>query len=1056
MGDEKPRDAAFETEVFPPGLEESNQHRPQRPRAATAFRPPTASDPFATEVFPAELEEINQRRDQVRKLTPSLLDGSACRQPAKVTPRGAPSTKHGLVGLALSGGGIRSAAFSLGVLQALDTAGIFAHIDYLSTVSGGGWIGSCLSALMHGRGAPFPFSPHYEVRVGAARDTLERVTEVAPHNAVLEHLHDHAAALVPSGFVGGMGMLSRVVRGSLFTVAMFAAVLLLPSLALAMLVQLYLSVLSLSARRGLTGEVPWSKFVVATPWVFGVSVLLVVLMPVFRTLYLKRRHQALANQLFAGLGAVCLAVFAFEVHVYVTWWASHRVAVAHLDFLHLLAWLVRRLAAALSPGPTALVALGVAAAAIIAVRTALARVLPLLRLAALALVAAASVVPIYLFVLWVSVAEASARYADSGLVLGWRSGVIGVSALGALFLVLLDTNEASLHTFFRSQIARLFIVKKGDAGAVKHVERVRLSKLSEEGSVAPYHLLNAALNLQGSKDRSLRGRNADFFVFSKRYVGGRATGYCRTEDLERVLPDVDLAAAMTISAAAAAPNMGTYTLRPVVLLMAFLNLRLGYWLLNPDEVRRLAGRDLSPWERLRAIPTGRCYFRELLSAVDAEGPHVYLSDGGHLENTGAFELLRRRCRYVIVCDAEEDPAMHFGGIAALMRYARLDLGVEIELSLDDLAPDARGISRQHWALGGIRYPAVDGKEEELGTLLYIKSSVTSDEHPVIGQYRALNPLFPHESTADQAFGEAQFEAYRALGEHITRGLAGASLRDKVYGVSSPVKQWFDLVETRVAPPARFATKFSDLRHELEEVDSLLRAPELAGYFAELYPELAPPQQWAPIATAVLHEVAMRQVNLIASVCSRLEIDGSSHDQPSHRGWIQLFRRWMASPNFRRVWIVGSQSYGPWLQRLCDSRFGHPIGVTWTPTSAAALGMGGVSTLPPAATPGQGALFFRCDASCGSDATVEFVAGARLAVTLASKSATLWQDGARARPGFDDLVAAQGTLDALERALVGLGLRLSSGRDATPSTVGAEAREWLEKALAEERAAEVST
>jgi hypothetical protein len=1017
MGDEKPRDAA--------------------------------NDAFETEVFPAELEEIDQRRTRVRE--PSSPAGPARTHPRKVGP-GAPSTRHGLVGLALSGGGIRSAAFSLGVLQALDAAGIFDHIDYLSTVSGGGWIGSCLSALMRGGGAPFPFSPHYAVsqgpRVDPAATAADPVSGAAPHNTVLEHLHDHSATLVPSGFAGGIGMFSRVVRGSLFTVAMFEAVLLLPSLALAMLVQLYGAVLALTVQRGLTGELPWSKFVVATPWAFGVSILLVALMPVFRTLYLKRRHQALANRIFAGLGAVCLAVFAFEVHVYVTWWASHRVAVAHLDFLHLLAWVARRLAAAVSPGPTALVALGVAAAAVFAVRTALARVLPLLRLAALALVAAASVVPIYLFVLWVSVTEAEAGYAaGSGLALGWRSGVIGLSVLGVLFLVLLDTNEASLHTFFRSQIAGLFIIKKGDAGAIEHDEKVRLSDLAGEGSVAPYHLINAALNLQGSKDAALRGRNADFFVFSKRYVGGPRTGYCSTRELERVLPDVDLAAAMTISAAAAAPNMGTYTLRPVVLLMAFLNLRLGYWLLHPREVRRLAGRAPGPWERFRAIPTGLCYFRELLSALDARGRHVYLSDGGHLENTGAYELLRRRCRYLIVCDAEEDPAMHFGGITALMRYARLNLGVEIELALDDLAPDARGISRQHWALGSIRYPAAAGRGQEQGTLVYIKSSVTSDEHPVIGQYRALNPLFPHESTADQAFGEAQFEAYRALGEHITRGLSGgASFRDKVHSVSGPVEQWFDLVETRVAPPARFATKFADLRRELEAVDSLLRSPEVAGYFAELYPELAPRQEWPPVAAAVLHEVAMRQVNLIAAVCARLEIHVSQPDRPWHRGWIQLFRRWMASPKFRRVWIVGAQSYDTWLRRLCASRFGHPIEVTWAPTSAVALAKGGVRTFSSTGTPGRGALYFRCDASCGADATVEFVAGARLAFTLEADGATLWRDQIHALTGFDALVGSEAA-DVLETALMGLGLRLSPGPDAPPSPVGAEARALLKEALA---------
>jgi predicted acylesterase/phospholipase RssA len=52
-----------------------------------------------------------------------------------------------LTGLAFSGGGIRSATFSLGILQALAEKGLLHQFDYLSTVSGGGYIGSWLAAL---------------------------------------------------------------------------------------------------------------------------------------------------------------------------------------------------------------------------------------------------------------------------------------------------------------------------------------------------------------------------------------------------------------------------------------------------------------------------------------------------------------------------------------------------------------------------------------------------------------------------------------------------------------------------------------------------------------------------------------------------------------------------------------------------------------------------------------------------------------------------------------------------------------------------------------------
>ena len=93
---------------------------------------------FEREVFPKELDEIRRRRKNVGD--DRALHGGG----------GRPSTTHDLIGLAFSGGGIRSASFSMGVVQHLISKGVFQKVDYLSTVSGGGFTGSCLSALMHG------------------------------------------------------------------------------------------------------------------------------------------------------------------------------------------------------------------------------------------------------------------------------------------------------------------------------------------------------------------------------------------------------------------------------------------------------------------------------------------------------------------------------------------------------------------------------------------------------------------------------------------------------------------------------------------------------------------------------------------------------------------------------------------------------------------------------------------------------------------------------------------------------------------------------------------
>jgi len=59
-----------------------------------------------------------------------------------------------VVGVGVSGGGIRSATFALGFFQALARAKLLRHVDYLSTVSGGGYFGGFLGRLIGRVGSP--------------------------------------------------------------------------------------------------------------------------------------------------------------------------------------------------------------------------------------------------------------------------------------------------------------------------------------------------------------------------------------------------------------------------------------------------------------------------------------------------------------------------------------------------------------------------------------------------------------------------------------------------------------------------------------------------------------------------------------------------------------------------------------------------------------------------------------------------------------------------------------------------------------------------------------
>lgn len=95
-------------------------------------------------------------------------------------------SESGLVGVALSGGGIRSALYNLGFLQALAKFGLLKRVDYLSAVSGGGYIAAHLSALAHGirppMATPRPTGSGYEMATGCPRNFYE-VTEKQAWNA---------------------------------------------------------------------------------------------------------------------------------------------------------------------------------------------------------------------------------------------------------------------------------------------------------------------------------------------------------------------------------------------------------------------------------------------------------------------------------------------------------------------------------------------------------------------------------------------------------------------------------------------------------------------------------------------------------------------------------------------------------------------------------------------------------------------------------------------------------------------------------------------------------
>ena len=144
---------------------------------------------------------------------------------------------------------------------------------------------------------------------------------------------------------------------------------------------------------------------------------------------------------------------------------------------------------------------------------------------------------------------------------------------------------------------------------------------------------------------------------------------------------------------------------------------------------------------------------------------MYLSDGGHYENLGLYEMVARRCHVIVVSDAGCDPDYTFDDLGNAVRRIRLDLGIPVEFAPIDITRAGQGRSNPHAAIGVVRYSVVDGPSAPDGVILYLKATLSGDETVDVLNFATSDPLFPHDSTANQFYDEARFESYRALGFH---------------------------------------------------------------------------------------------------------------------------------------------------------------------------------------------------------------------------------------------------------------------------------------------------
>jgi hypothetical protein len=157
----------------------------------------------------------------------------------------------------------------------------------------------------------------------------------------------------------------------------------------------------------------------------------------------------------------------------------------------------------------------------------------------------------------------------------------------------------------------------------------------------------------------------------------------------------------------------------------------------------------------------RYLFAELFGGANDKSSFVMISDGGHFENLAAYELIRRRCKLVIVSDGECDPELKFEGLGTLIRMCEVDFNCRIVIDVKGVRAAGQAWSTARHAIGRIEY-----ENGDTGVLIYLKASMTGREDTAVLQYKASHPAFPHESTGDQFYREDQFESYRRLGQQV--------------------------------------------------------------------------------------------------------------------------------------------------------------------------------------------------------------------------------------------------------------------------------------------------
>lgn len=681
-------------------------------------------------------------------------------------------------GLAYSGGGIRSASFGLGIMQALAEKSWLGKFDYLSSVSGGGYLSSSLTWFLSrkdGSGKPiydtaekFPFG---EKGIGS-----KHAKKARRRNAILDYLRQHGNYLIPGHGLNTVALIATTLRVLLTSFSVFF--LLTTAVFVASNFLADTVVLSLV-------EIPHpqhpSLFLVAVFLALATAINFCVhcLKDLFRTSEgVSNYDESVALQVLMGKQLLACGAFILVALIALFW--TELGELGWSEFL----------------GVEGNVTLSGLAALVGSVMGLIQRDKSVTsKFASLKIVVASSLVLFGFLMLAYGTADWFLHLSFPHRLLpsvDLQLLVYLLVTLAALIIAYVSNiNLFGLNRMYRNRLMEAFMphersIASGRWAMATEANKAKVADMcgAPEGRCRkPYHLINCNVILTDSKNAKYRGRKGDSFVISPKFCGSDATGWQGTDSYltKNGRSGLTLPTAMATSGAAANSNAGVAGAGPTTgkmlsILMSLLSIRLGFWADNPARANsRSLPRPNFLWQLAKGVLA--CD-----GGLSENSRIIELSDGGHFENLAVYELVRRRLDIIIVSDAGQDGKFKFADLGNLTEKAKVDFGTAIEFlpgrSFAALDPflNEQGSVERGYAIAAISYPELkkskhnSAEPEKTGWLIYFKPTLLQVLNPDIVAYHKAHSEFPHESTADQFFNEKQFEAYRELGYEIAKGM----------------------------------------------------------------------------------------------------------------------------------------------------------------------------------------------------------------------------------------------------------------------------------------------